>query len=30
MATFFGRIAANFRLTYTDQVPSACVQYGIP
>jgi len=30
MATCFGRIAAIFRPSYTDQVPSLCVQYGIP
>jgi len=29
MATCFGRIAAIFRPTYTDQVPSVCVQYLI-
>jgi len=26
MATCFGRIAAIFRPTYTDQAPSMCVQ----
>jgi len=30
MATCFGRMAAIFRPTHTDQVPSMCVQYGIP
>jgi len=29
VATRFGRIAAIFRPTYTNQVPSICVQYGI-
>jgi len=29
MATCFGRITAIFRPTYTDQVPSMCVQFGI-
>ena len=30
LATCFGRIAAIFRPTYTNQVPSMYVQYGIP
>jgi len=30
VATHFGRIAAIFRPTDTDQVLSMCVQYGIP
>jgi len=30
VATCFGRIATIFRPTYTDQVNSMCVQYGIP
>jgi len=30
MATFFSCIAAIFRPTYKDQVPSMCVQYWIP
>ena len=30
LATCFGRIAAIFRPTCTDHVPSMCVQYGIP
>jgi len=30
MATCFGRIVAIFRPTYTDQIPSMCLQYGIP
>ena len=30
MAKCFGCITAIFRLTYTDQLPSMCVQYGNP